>query len=161
MAELAPLVTTPDAPAPQGGQAEWFRGAGGARLRAALFTPEGRTRGTIILSGGRTEPIEKYYLLRMEERPCALHRDEAGLIHFPRGATRLGVRGCGTGKGEDALSAFRVVHEAQLHQFPCGDPGFFQRLPAGGVLLVSSTGAGSCAAFLANRSSCQIKKVIS
>ena len=47
MAELAPLVTTSDAPAPSGGQAEWFRGAGGARLRAALFRPEGRVRGNV------------------------------------------------------------------------------------------------------------------
>jgi len=61
MAELAPLVATPDAPVPPGGEAEWVTGAGGARLRAALFRPEGRARGSIVLSGGRTEPIEKYY----------------------------------------------------------------------------------------------------
>jgi alpha-beta hydrolase superfamily lysophospholipase len=61
MAELAPLVTTPAAPVPPGGAAEWFKGAGGAQLRAALFAPQGRARGSIILSGGRTEPIEKYY----------------------------------------------------------------------------------------------------
>src|SRR6185295_18586729 len=36
-------------------------GAGGARLRAAVFTPGGRARGTVVLSGGRSEPIEKYY----------------------------------------------------------------------------------------------------
>jgi lysophospholipase len=63
MAELAPLVTTPDAPAPPGGEAEWFRGAGGVQLRAALFAPEGRARGSIILSEGRSEFIEKYYEL--------------------------------------------------------------------------------------------------
>ena len=61
MAELAPLVTTPDAPAPPGAEAEWFQGAGGARLRSALFTPTVRPRGSIIRSGGRCEPIEKYY----------------------------------------------------------------------------------------------------
>ena len=37
MAEAAPLVATPDAPVPAGGEAAWFSGAGGARLRAALF----------------------------------------------------------------------------------------------------------------------------
>src|SRR5581483_11986932 len=65
MLEPAPLVETPLAKAPPGGGAWWFTGAGGARLRAALFEPPrgGRVRGAIVLSGGRTEPIEKYYEL--------------------------------------------------------------------------------------------------
>jgi len=61
MAEPPPLIETPQAKAPAGGEADWFTGAAGTRLRAALFTPPGRTRGSIVLSGGRTEPIEKYY----------------------------------------------------------------------------------------------------
>ena len=61
MAEAAPLVVTPDAPLPQGGGAEWFTGQGGARLRGALFLPNGTPRGSIVLSSGRTEPIEKYF----------------------------------------------------------------------------------------------------
>lgn len=61
MSEPPPLIETPQAKAPAGGEARWFTGAGGTRLRAALFTPRGRTRGSIVLSGGRTEPIEKYY----------------------------------------------------------------------------------------------------
>src|SRR3954470_21286253 len=61
MADLAPLIETPDAKAPAGGEASWYAGAGGAELRAAIFNPTGRARGTIVLSGGRTEPIEKYY----------------------------------------------------------------------------------------------------
>ncbi len=61
MLEPAPLIETVDAKAPPGGQASWYVGAGGAKLRAALFTPKGRPRGTIVLSGGRTEVIEKYY----------------------------------------------------------------------------------------------------
>jgi lysophospholipase len=44
---------------------EWFRGAGGLRLRAAFWTPSAlvakKPRGTVVLSPGRTEPIEKYY----------------------------------------------------------------------------------------------------
>lgn len=56
-----PLISVPGAPVPAGGQAHWFVGAGGARLRAALFPAKGATRGSIVLSGGRTEPIEKYY----------------------------------------------------------------------------------------------------
>jgi lysophospholipase len=62
MPEPAPLVDTPEDPVPPGAEPAWFTGAGGARLRAALFTPPGaRPRGSVILSGGRTEPIEKYF----------------------------------------------------------------------------------------------------
>jgi lysophospholipase len=57
----APLVSIPEAPAPAGAVAEWFEGAGGARLRAALFTPEGAPKGSVVVSPGRTEPIEKYF----------------------------------------------------------------------------------------------------
>lgn len=61
----APLMGTPDAASPPGGQGEWYRGAGGLRLRAALWTPSapaaGEPRGTVVLSPGRTEPIEKYF----------------------------------------------------------------------------------------------------
>jgi len=61
MLEPAPLVDTPDDPIPIGAEPDWFVGAGGAKLRAALFTPPGRARGSVVLSGGRTEPIEKYF----------------------------------------------------------------------------------------------------
>jgi lysophospholipase len=58
-ADAAPLLSPPEAPVPAGGTAEWFTGAGGLRLRAALF-PAANPRGTVVLSGGRTEFIEKY-----------------------------------------------------------------------------------------------------
>ncbi|WP_368670104.1 alpha/beta hydrolase [Phenylobacterium aquaticum] len=61
MTDAAPLVSIPEAPLPPGGGAEWFTGAGGAKLRAALFTPKGAPRGTVVLSTGRTEAIEKYF----------------------------------------------------------------------------------------------------
>ena len=66
MAETAPLYGTDDAPVPEGGAAEWFTGAGGARLRAALFPATAPARGSVVLSGGRTEPIEKYYEVAAE-----------------------------------------------------------------------------------------------
>lgn len=61
MDRTAPLTELPDAAVPPRGGAEWFEGEGGARLRAALFRPEGRPRGSVILSTGRTEAIEKYF----------------------------------------------------------------------------------------------------
>ena len=63
----APLMGVPGAAPPPGGQGEWFRGAGGLRLRAAMWTPSAlvaaKPRGTVVLSTGRTEPIEKYFEL--------------------------------------------------------------------------------------------------
>jgi lysophospholipase len=60
-AESAPLIASPDAPVPARASAAWIVRPGGARLRAALFAPVGRPRGSAVLSGGRTEPIEKYF----------------------------------------------------------------------------------------------------
>jgi len=61
----APLMGVPGAAAPPGGVGEWFRGAGGLRLRAAFWTPSSlvarKPRGTVIVSPGRTEPIEKCF----------------------------------------------------------------------------------------------------
>ena len=66
-AARAPLMGVPGAACPPGGQGDWFRGAGGLRLRAGFWTPstlQARTpRGTVVLSPGRTEPIEKYFEL--------------------------------------------------------------------------------------------------
>src|SRR3989344_9408840 len=61
MAETAPLTDIPAAPVPAGASARWIAGAGGAKLRAALFPAQGTPRGSVVLSGGRTEPIEKYF----------------------------------------------------------------------------------------------------
>lgn len=86
MGEAAPLIDTPAAPVPVGGEAAWFQGAGGYRLRAALFpalpSPEGGTpRGSVVLSGGRTEPIEKYFEVIGELRA----RGFTVLVHDWRG----------------------------------------------------------------------------
>lgn len=56
----APLISIPEARVPRGGKAEWFEGQDGVRLRAALFPAKGAARGSVVLSPGRTEPIEKY-----------------------------------------------------------------------------------------------------
>jgi lysophospholipase len=61
LGQAAPLLATDLARPPDGTLGEWFDGAGGARLRAALAPAAGPTRGSVVLSGGRTEPIEKYY----------------------------------------------------------------------------------------------------
>jgi len=137
MAELAPLVTTPDAPVPPGGEAEWFRGAGGARLRAALFVPPGRARGSIILSGGRTEPIEKYY----EVIADFLERDFVVLAHDWRGqglsARELGDRHKGHARG----------YKPYLDDFQALLKTFADRLPKPWVAVGHSM--GGCLTLLA------------
>jgi lysophospholipase len=59
--EAAPLVATADAPIPEGLRAFWHEGSGGALLRAAIAPSDGPARGGVVLSPGRTEPIEKYF----------------------------------------------------------------------------------------------------
>jgi lysophospholipase len=59
MSDAAPLLSLAEAPSPAGGSAQWIKGAGGLRLRAALF-PATNPRGSVVLSGGRSEFIEKY-----------------------------------------------------------------------------------------------------
>lgn len=81
MTEPAYLVSIPEAPVPDHGKAEWFRGAEGTTLRAASFFPEGPARGTVVLSPGRTEPIEKYF----EVVEDLLTRGFAVLAHDWRG----------------------------------------------------------------------------
>ena len=61
MGAPAPLISIPEAPAPPGAHAEWYEGADGTRLRAALFPASGSARGAVVLSPGRAEPIEKYF----------------------------------------------------------------------------------------------------
>lgn len=57
----APLISIPEAPAPEGAVAEWFSSPNNLRLRAALFPARDPVRGSVVLSPGRTEPIEKYF----------------------------------------------------------------------------------------------------
>lgn len=81
MAEPAFLVSIPEAPVPDHGKAERFRGADGATLRAATFFPGGAVRGTVVLSPGRSEPLEKYF----EVVDDLLARGFAVLLHDWRG----------------------------------------------------------------------------
>ncbi len=80
MGAPAPLISIDQAPAPPGGAAEWFEGADGARLRAAWFPRQG-ARGSVVLSPGRTEPMEKYFEVVGE----LLARGFGVLVHDWRG----------------------------------------------------------------------------
>ncbi|MDR3506586.1 MAG: alpha/beta hydrolase [Caulobacteraceae bacterium] len=54
----APLLSLPEWPFPEGG-AVWYEGVGGRPMRAAYF-PAAHPIGSVVVSPGRTEPIEKY-----------------------------------------------------------------------------------------------------
>ncbi|MFN9925763.1 MAG: alpha/beta hydrolase, partial [Phenylobacterium sp.] len=59
---VARLIDTPGDPVPPDAQPSWITAADGLRLRAALFpATTAQPRGSVVLSGGRTEPIEKYF----------------------------------------------------------------------------------------------------
>jgi lysophospholipase len=45
---------------PDGGAVHWLHARPGHRLRVAVFAPSGAAHGSVVLSPGRTEPIEKY-----------------------------------------------------------------------------------------------------
>lgn len=76
-----PLVAIPGAPVPDHGAAEWFAGKDGAALRAALFSPDAEPVGSVVLSPGRSEPIEKYFEVVQE----LLDRRLVVLVHDWRG----------------------------------------------------------------------------
>jgi len=57
----AHLVEIADAPIPPRAEVAWLTRPDGRRLRTALFAAAGAPRGSVILSGGRNEPIEKYF----------------------------------------------------------------------------------------------------
>ena len=137
MAESAPLVGTAAAPVPEGAAAEWFAGAGGARLRAALFPAVGAPRGSVVASPGRTEPIEKYFEVarRLTARGFVVLVHDwrgQGLSHRTLPNRRLGHA---DGWGE-FLADFRALLDA-----------FETRLPQPWIALAHSM--GGCLTLLA------------
>jgi lysophospholipase len=117
--------------------AEWFTGAGGVRLRAALFTPAGTPRGSVVVSPGRTEAIEKYF----EVARRLTSRGFVTLVHDWRGQ----------GLSHRALSDRLLGHAAGYDEF-LGDyaallAAFETRLPAPWLALGHSM--GGCLTLLA------------
>ncbi|WP_374470706.1 alpha/beta fold hydrolase [Phenylobacterium sp.] len=137
MAESAPLFEIPGNPIPRGGTAEWFSGHGGARLRAALFRPEGKPRGSVVLSGGRTEPIEKYF----ETVSDFLERGFVVLVHDWRGQG-LSHRSLG-----DRLKGHANGYKAFLDDYQALLAAFADRLPKPWLAVGHSM--GGCLTLLA------------
>jgi len=137
MLEAAPLIAIPEAPIPEGAEASWYSGAGGARLRAALFRPKSRPRGSIVLSGGRTEPIEKYF----EVIGDFLDRGFVVLAHDWRGQG-LSYRALG-----DPLKGHADGAKAYMDDFKILLDTYAARLPKPWVAVAHSM--GGCLTLLA------------
>ncbi|MEW6596321.1 MAG: alpha/beta hydrolase [Pseudomonadota bacterium] len=130
--EPAPLVAVPGAPIPAGGEAHWLRAYDELRLRAAYFPPTGAARGSVVLSPGRTEPIEKYFEVVAELQA----RGFAVLVHDWRGQGLSGrlsddpLKGCANG-WRPFLADYETVIEA-----------FADRLPKPWIAMGHSMGGG-------------------
>ncbi len=136
--EPAPLVSIPDAPAPPGA-AEWFTGADGARLRAALFSPNGAARGSVVLSPGRSEPIEKYFEVVRE----LTGRGFTVLVHDWRG------QGLSGRLHKDPLAGHARGWRTFLADYRRLLAAFEMRLPSPWLMLGHSMGGGLAALVLA------------
>jgi alpha-beta hydrolase superfamily lysophospholipase len=142
----APLLSIPGAPIPEGGEAAWFEGAGRAKLRAAIFPAKGPAKGSIVLSGGRTEPIEKYF----EVIEDLTGRGYVVLAHDWRGQglshRELPDRLAGHARGYDAfLTDYRALLAAYESRLP--KPWFAIGHSMGGCLTLLALARGEAARF--------------
>lgn len=142
----APLIAIPGAPIPAGGEAAWFKGADGAQLRAALFPAKGAAKGSIVLSGGRTEPIEKYFEF-IEDLTA---RGYVVLAHDWRGQglshRELGDRLAGHARGYQAfLTDYRALLAAYESRLP--KPWFAIGHSMGGCLTLLALAHGEAPRF--------------
>jgi lysophospholipase len=135
--DTAYLVEVAGATLPEGASVEWFSGAGGARLRAALFPPSGVARGSVVVSPGRTEPIEKYV---EAARRLAL-RGFVVLVHDWRG------QGLSDRFLKNRLLGHAAGHETFLADYDALVSAFASRLPEPWIALGHSM--GGCLTLLA------------
>lgn len=137
----APLVSTPEAPVPPNGTAEYFSGAGGLPLRAVLFAPEGKAKGSAVVSPGRSEPIEKYFEVVRD----LLGRGLVVLVHDWRGqgysSRLLAERLKGHAEGfQDFVNDYRLLLDHFESRLP--KPWIAVSHSMGGVLTLAALAKG-------------------
>lgn len=137
----APLVEIPEAPVPANGTADWFSGADGSRLRAALFLPAHKPRGSVVVNPGRSEPIEKYFevVQELQDRGFAVLVQDwrgQGLSHRPLADPLKGhARGF-----RDYLSDFKILLDLYEDRLP--KPWILLGHSMGGCLSALALGHG-------------------
>ncbi len=127
----APLMSIPESRAPEGGVGEWFRGAGGLRLRLGYWPCVRPARGTVFVSPGRGEPIEKYYEMVKDLR----ERDFHVVVHDWRG------QGLSARLLPDRLKCHARSSEEFLDDFQRLLDVFEDRAPKPWIMLGHSMGA--------------------
>ncbi len=138
MGAAAPLISIAEAPTPPGG-AEWYGGADGAQLRAALFPAERQARGSVILSPGRSEPIEKYFEVVRE----LTGRGFTVLVHDWRG------QGLSARRLKDPLAGHASGWRTFVSDFKHMVKAFETRLPRPWIGVGHSMGGGLTSLLLA------------
>lgn len=131
LSSAAPLMAIPEYRPPEGGVGEWFRGAGGLRLRLGFWQPKGPARGTVFVSPGRAEPIEKYY----EVVTDLLARRFCVVVHDWRG------QGLSARLLPDRLKGHARAEDEFLDDYQRLLDGFEDRAPKPWVMLGHSMGA--------------------
>jgi len=124
-------MSIPESRPPEGGAGEWFRGAGGLRLRLGYWQSERPARGTVFVSPGRAEPIEKYY----EVVEDLLKRDFHVVVHDWRG------QGLSARLLPDRLKCHARATEEFLDDFQRLLDSFEDRAPKPWIMLGHSMGA--------------------
>ena len=132
LSSAAPLMSIPESRAPEGGVGEWFRGAGGLRLRLGWWPCSNPARGTVFISPGRSEPIEKYYEVIRD----LLARDFCVVAHDWRG------QGLSARLLPDRLKCHARSAEEFLDDFQRLLDSFEDRAPRPWLMLGHSMGAG-------------------
>lgn len=131
LSQSAPLMSIPESRAPEGGTGEWYRGAGGLRLRVGFWEPQRPARGTVFVSPGRSEPIEKYYEVVRD----LLARDLCVVVHDWRG------QGLSARLLPDRLKCHARAADEFLDDFQRLLDAFEDRAPKPWVVLGHSMGA--------------------
>jgi lysophospholipase len=137
--EPAPISRVDGGPELPEGAAEWIVGESGRRLRVALFAPAGTARGSVIVSAGRTEPLEKYGEVARE----LVGRGFVTLVHDWAG------QGLSSRFGDDKFSCDVVGGPAAfIGDFRDILAAYAERLPAPWLALAHSMGAALTALAL-------------
>jgi lysophospholipase len=131
LSQSAPLMSIPESQAPEGGNGEWYRGAGGLRLRVGYWEPKGRPRATVFVSPGRSEPIEKYYEVVRD----LLARDVCVVVHDWRG------QGLSARLLPDRLKCHARAADEFLDDYQRLLDSFEERAPKPWIMLGHSMGA--------------------